>query len=186
MIAILSESPVDAPGIEALLDEAFGPRRRMKTAERLREGRMPADGLALVAVSTSGLIGTIRLWDVDAGGVPALLLGPVAVRGDWQGQGIGGRLVKTALKRAEMAGHKAVILVGDAPYYGRFGFGRDVVAGLALPGPVDPERFLGLELHPGALAGANGLVRGTGAPQTAVPAAALVDMDHVAISGYRF
>ncbi|TCT11439.1 putative N-acetyltransferase YhbS [Tepidamorphus gemmatus] len=186
MIAILSESPVDAPGIESLLDEAFGPRRRMKTAERLREGRKPADGLALVAVSSAGLIGTVRLWEVDAGGVPALLLGPVAVRCDWQGQGIGGRLVRTALKRAEMAGHKAVILVGDAPYYGRFGFGRDVVAGLALPGPVDPQRFLGLELEPGALSGANGLVRGTGAPQTAVPGAALVDMDRVAVPGYRF
>lgn len=186
MIAILSESPIDAPAIEALLDEAFGPRRRMKTAERLREGRMPAAGLALVAMSTGGLVGTVRLWDVDAGGVSALLLGPVAVKADWRGRGIGARLVKTALHRAVAGGRKAVILVGDAPYYGRFDFRRDLVGGLALPGPVDPDRFLGLELEPGALAGASGLVCGTGAPVPAVPAAALVDMDRAAAPGYRF
>ncbi len=164
MIEILPEAPGDAPAIETLLDNSFGVERRMKTAERLREGRMPADGLALVARDGVRLVGTIRLWHVDAGGVPALMLGPVCVRCQWQGRGIGAALIETSLKRAEALGHGAVILVGDAPYYGRFGFARRHTLDLQLPGPVDPDRFLGLELTAGALAGARGLVTGTGLP----------------------
>lgn len=179
MIAIVSEEPVDAPAIESLLDEAFGPRRRMKTAERLREGRLPAGGLALVALDGLSLVGTIRLWHVAAGPVPALLLGPVAVREDWRNRGIGAALVEAGLKRAHEQGHGAVLLVGDAPYYGRFAFQRDLTRDLALPGPVDLDRFLGLELVPGALAGACGLVQAAGAPVAAPLATAFPDMDRL-------
>lgn len=164
MIAILGETSGDAPAIEALLDEAFGPRRRLKTAERLREGRQPAAGLSLVARDGGRLVGTARQWHVMAGERPALLLGPVAVRTGWRGQGIGAALVETTLKRAAASGHRAVILVGDAPYYTRFAFRRALTEGLALPGPVDLDRFLGLELVPGALAGAAGLVTAAGDP----------------------
>ncbi|ESR27062.1 GNAT family N-acetyltransferase [Lutibaculum baratangense] len=162
MIEIVTEAPGDAPAIEVLLDDAFGPNRRMKTAERLREGRRPADGLALVARDGVRLVGTIRLWHVDAGGRPALLLGPVAVRCQWQSRGIGATLIRASVARARDHGHGAVILVGDAPYYGRFGFEREPVLDLAMPGPVELERFLGLELQPGALEGASGIVTATG------------------------
>jgi predicted N-acetyltransferase YhbS len=185
MITVVSEESGDAPAIETLLDEAFGPRRHLKTAERLREGRNPADGLSLVAFDGLRLVGTIRLWHVGAGEVPALLLGPVAVREEWRNRGIGATLVDTSLTRAHSQGHGAVILVGDAPYYGRFEFRRELTLGLSLPGPVDLDRFLGLELVPGALERACGVVRGTGTPAREVEVPLLPDMDRVA-AAYSF
>lgn len=163
MFAIRHETPLDVAAREALLDLCFGAERTRKTCERLREGRAPADGLALVVERAGRIVATIRLWHVSAGGRPALMLGPVAVDPALQGLGIGGKLVREALDRAGGAGHAAVLLVGDAPYYARFGFAPDVVAGLSLPGPYDEARFLGRELVPGALSGAIGLVTPTGA-----------------------
>ncbi|TDR85189.1 GNAT family N-acetyltransferase [Enterovirga rhinocerotis] len=163
MFDIRHESPLDIPAREALLDRCFGESRLAKTSERLREGRLPAEGLALAATRNDELVGTIRLWDVAAGpGRAAVLLGPVAVSPELQGAGIGGKLIREALGRAADAGHRAVILVGDEAYYRRFGFGREAVAGLWMPGPVDVARFLGLELAQGALAGARGFVSATG------------------------
>ncbi|MGE0845337.1 MAG: GNAT family N-acetyltransferase [Flavobacteriaceae bacterium] len=170
MIMIRQEEAADVAAIEALLDEGFGPDRRRKTAQRLRDGRRPADGLALVAVEDGRVVGTIRLWHVMAGNVPALLLGPVAVVADRQGSGIGARLVRQSIARALGRGHKAVILVGDAPYYARFGFARRHTVNLEMPGWVDERRFLGLELTAGALKLARGMVRPSG--DFAVPAAA--------------
>ncbi len=164
MFAIRHETPFDVAAREALLDLCFGAGRTRKTCERLREGRVPAHGLALVVEQDGRLVATIRLWDVSAGGRPALMLGPVAVEPALQGLGIGAKLIRDALGRAADSGHAAVLLVGDAPYYARFGFSRDVVAGLSLPGPYEEVRFLGRELVPGALTGAVGLVTGTGAP----------------------
>lgn len=161
-IPILDEAPGDVFAREALLDAAFGPARFRKTAERLRAGRVPAHGLALVAKDAGALVGTLRLWSIDAGGVPALLLGPLAVAQSHRSRGLGRRLTAEALFRAFTAGHKAVLLVGDAPYYEAFGFSRNETLRLALPGPVDEARFLGLELRTGALASAEGLVRPTG------------------------
>lgn len=164
MFDIRHEIPQDVPAREALLDRCFGEGRFAKTCERLREGRLPAEGLALTATRGQALAGTIRLWNVAAGpGRAALLLGPVAVAPEMQGAGIGAKLVREALSRAAASGHRAVILVGDEPYYRRFGFARGPVEGLWLPGPVEIERFLGLELAPGALAGARGFVSPTGA-----------------------
>lgn len=165
MVTIRPEIATDIPARERLLDKAFGKaQRRRKTSERIREGRLPADGLAFTAVDAKGkLIGTVRLWDVIAGSAgPALLLGPVAVDCKQQGKGIGAALMRHALDAARALGHTAVILVGDAPYYRRFGFGIGLVADLHLPGPVDRDRFLGLELVPGALDGAEGLVAASG------------------------
>jgi predicted N-acetyltransferase YhbS len=180
MITILSEVSSDSTAIEGLLDQAFGSKRRLKTAERLREGRRPADGLNLVALDGSRLVGTARQWHVMAGDRPALMLGPVAVAEDWRNRGIGTALVETSLERALMAGHRAVILVGDAPYYGRFDFRRELTLGLSMPGPVEADRFLGLELVPGALNGACGLIEASGDP--ARPALPLLaeDMDRIA------
>ena len=164
MSVIRHETPLDVAAREDLLDRCFGENRRARTCERLREGRLPADGLSLVVEREGALAATIRLWHVAAGpGRPALLLGPVAVEPGLQGSGLGSTLIGEALARAEALGHRAVILVGDAPYYGRFGFAPAAVARLWLPGPYEPARFLGLELVPGALAGAAGLVQPTGA-----------------------
>ncbi len=164
MVTIRHETATDIPAREALLDRALGKSRQRKTSERLREGRVPSEGLAFTAIDANGrLIGTVRLWDVTAGSAgSALLLGPIAVDAKHQGRGIGAALMQRALNEARVKGHGAVILAGDAPYYARFGFGRAPVTGLGLPGPVDPARFLGLELIPGALAGAEGLVSASG------------------------
>jgi predicted N-acetyltransferase YhbS len=168
MITIRHEIEADAPQREALLDRAFGKSRRRKTSERLREGRVPSDGLAFAAVNEEGkLIATVRLWDIVAGSAgPALLLGPLAVDARYRGQGLGCRLMERAVNEAKVKGFGAILLVGDAPYYSRFGFTADAVAGLRLPGPVERSRFLGLELIPGALGGAEGLVMASGRMQT--------------------
>lgn len=162
-ITICDEAPTDAFAREALLDDAFGEPRFRKTAERLRQGRSPAPGLALAAKDNGALIGTVRLWPIAAGDAPALLLGPLAVAQTHRSRGIGRKLMAESLFRAYASGHGAVLLVGDPAYYEAFGFSRRCTLELALPGPVDESRFLGLELRPGALAQARGLVRPTGA-----------------------
>src|SRR5262245_50416491 len=125
MILIGAEAPAEAGAREILLDRTMGSDRLLKSSERLREGRLPADGLALVARAGDALVGTVRLWNVSAGGRDALLLGPLAVAPECQGEGVGSRLMRAALNRAGMLGHRAVILVGDAAYYARFGFGLE-------------------------------------------------------------
>ncbi len=164
MIYIDTETRNDVPAREALLDRAMGRDRILKPSERLREGRLPAAGLALVARAGDRLVGSVRLWNVSAGGVPTLLLGPLAVDPAVQGRGAGGGLMQVALNRAELAGHRAVILVGDPEYYARFGFGPVPASGLTMPGPVDRRRFLALEFTDRCLAGAEGMVLATGRP----------------------
>jgi predicted N-acetyltransferase YhbS len=165
-IVLRDETLWDVGARETLLDACFGPARFEKTSERLREGRLPAEGLSLVVEQDGALIGTVRLWHVTAGpGRPALLLGPLAVDPLRQGLGIGSRLMREALSRAADLGHRAVLLVGDAPYYERFGFSVEKAAGLRLPGPFERGRFLGRELVPGALDGASGRVSATGADE---------------------
>jgi predicted N-acetyltransferase YhbS len=148
---------------EALLDQAFGATRRRKTSERLRAGRLPADGLAFAATDGKRVVGTARLWNIACdSGQPALLLGPVAVEASCRNRGIGAALVRHAIRVARRLGHGAVILVGDAPYYSRFGFTAEKTASIRLPGPVERHRLLALELVPGALDGAQGMVTATG------------------------
>ncbi|ACL56638.1 GNAT family N-acetyltransferase [Methylobacterium nodulans] len=175
MIQIRDERLADIAARERLLDTCFGEARFAKTCERLREGRLPAEGLALSAERNGRLVGSVRLWNVAAGpNRPALMLGPIAVEPDLQGHGVGGRLMREALARAAALGHRAVILVGDAPYYARFGFAAETTGDLWLPGPYARERFLGLELVPDALAGAAGLVQATGRRAPMPDLAALV------------
>lgn len=177
MTIVLDEAAGDAAAREALLDRAFGPARFTKTCERLREGRLPASGLALKAVDETGrMIGTLRFWHVSIGTErPALMLGPLAVESDAREGGVGSQLMRAGLARAAELGHEAVILVGDAPYYERFGFRGEATEAMAMPGPVERERFLALELSEGALGGAKGEVRATGAirlePRRATPEA---------------
>ncbi len=171
-LSIRPETPADIAARERLLNAAFGAARFAKTSERLREGRLPAQGLALVAEAEGRLAGTVRLWPVEAGGRPALLLGPLAVDEEMRGRGIGARLMREAIWAAARAGHKAILLVGDAPYYARFGFSAGATRGLNLPGPVDRDRFLALEIEAGALTGACGPVEVRGAEAYPLPLAA--------------
>jgi predicted N-acetyltransferase YhbS len=159
---IRDERPVDAPAREALLDAAFGPGRFAKTCERLREGRLAAEGLSFVATDGSETVGTVRLWDIEIGSRASLMLGPLAVSTAKRSAGIGGALMEHALRRARKLGHDSVILVGDAPYYARWGFDAALTDGFVLPGPVERARFLGLELVPGTLQGVGGRIVGAG------------------------
>ena len=175
MIHIAAESPADVAAREALLDRVMGPARRAKPSERLRENRLPAEGLAFTAVEDRRVIGTARLWNIAVGnGKPALLLGPVAVACAHQGRGIGGGLVKRAIRDARKRGYAAIVLVGDAPYYGRFGFSGKKTGALAMPGAFERHRLLGLELQAGALDGARGIIAPTGRPEPAPDLALLV------------
>jgi len=165
MISIEPEAPADAGAREALLDLAFGRKRAAKTSQRLRDDRVPADGLSFSAKTAGGrLVATLRLWHVQAGpNRPALLLGPLAVHPSFRKRGIGSAMIRAALASAAALGHGAVLLVGDEPFYRRFGFTRALTEHLRLPGPFDRDRFLGLELAPRSLAGARGVVTATGA-----------------------
>ena len=174
MISIRKERPPDAAARDALLDDAFCGQRWRKSSQRLRDGRSPAEGLAFVATDGKRVVGTARLWEIVSGtGKPALLLGPVAVAPDCSNRGIGAGLVRRALSVARRQGHRAVVLVGDARYYDRFGFSAAKTAALRMPGPFERQRLLGLELMPGALDGARGLLRAAGRSiQPAVAASA--------------
>jgi predicted N-acetyltransferase YhbS len=153
--AIRAERASDVVAREALLDACFGDNRHARTCQRLRDGRVPAEGLAFSAVRQTGLkdrlVGTLRLWHVSAGGTRALVLGPLAVDPMCRELGVGVALMNRALAAARARGHGAVILLGEA-------------ADLSLPGPFERDRLLGLELREGALDGAWGMIAPTGTP----------------------
>jgi len=164
LLAIREERAGDVAAREALLDAALGQGRFAKSSERLREGRSPARGLALVAAVNGKMAGTVRLWHVRTGdGRKALLLGPLAVDGEFRDLGIGGLLMREAIAHAAARGHGAIILVGDEAYYKRFGFDAALTCDLDMPGFVDRARFLALELKAGALDGASGMLAADGA-----------------------
>jgi predicted N-acetyltransferase YhbS len=163
--AIRAERASDVVAREALLDACFGDNRHMRTCQRLRDGRAPAEGLALSALVRGRLVGTVRLWHVSVGGIPALMLGPLAVEASSRKFGAGAALMDHALAAAKARGHRAVILLGDAPYYIRFGFSAAKTGELMLPGPFEGDRLLGLELCQGALDGAWGMISATGKPE---------------------
>jgi predicted N-acetyltransferase YhbS len=153
---------LDVVAREALLDACFGDNRHQRTCQRLRDGRTPAEGLAFSAMAEGRLVGTLRLWHVSAGGCPALVLGPLAVEASSRKLGVGTALMDHALAAATARGHRAVILLGDAPYYIRFGFSAEKTGTLSLPGPFERDRLLGLELREGVLDGAWGMIVPTG------------------------
>ena len=160
--AIRAEKVSDVIAREALLNACFGANRHARTCQRLRDGRAPADGLALSAMARGKVVGTVRLWHVSAGGVPALVLGPLAVGSAFRKLGVGAALMDHALAAARSRGHRAVLLLGDAAYYSRFGFSAAKTGELTLPGAYEHERLLGLELAEGALDGAWGMIVPTG------------------------
>jgi len=161
MYHITHEQSADAPAIETLLDQCFGPERHTKTVYKVRQYTVPIDDLCYVAKVGGKLLAAIKYWPLLVGGkTPAILLGPIAVHPDHQGEGMGIALISHTLKRAKELGHKLVILVGDPDYYKRFGFVSAFDNGLLMPGPVDVHRFLVCELEPGALVGAKGSIDG--------------------------
>ena len=161
--AIRAERASDVAAREALLDACFGASRHTRTCQRLRDGRAPAQGLALSAVRQGRVIGSVRLWHVSVGGIPALMLGPLAVEASCRQLGVGAALMERAIAAAKARGHRAIILLGDAPYYARFGFSATKTGQLTLPGAFERDRLLGLELVEGGLDGAWGMIAATGA-----------------------
>ena len=172
-LVITAETAADVAAREALLDRAMGPGRKRKSSEQLRRGRKPSEGLAFIARGVDGrVVGTVRLWDVTVGPAPALLLGPLAVDPSLGNTGIGSALMRHAVAEASRLGHAAILLVGDAPYYGRFGFSADKTGRLAMPGPYERHRLLALELVDGALDGVHGTLKASGR-KLSVPAEVL-------------
>jgi predicted N-acetyltransferase YhbS len=159
-LQIRLEEESDAQTLSLLSAQAFGPGRFARTAYRVREGVPSVASLALTAWLDTRVIGGIRFTEVRIGQAGnALLLGPLVVDPAYKGNGYGRALVQEGLTRARAQGFALVLLVGDMPYYARFGFVPVPPGQITLPGPVDPARLLVLELSPGALAGAVGQVR---------------------------
>ncbi len=157
MAEIAREEAGDHHEVEALYDLCFAPGREALSSYRLREGVAPQAELCLVARGRAGeAAGAIRTWPVQVGTHRALLLGPVAVHPVRQGEGLGALLIFEVLERARAGGHPRMMLVGDAPYYGRFGFER--LDGVIMPPPTNPERVLGIALDEGAWDGVRGEV----------------------------
>lgn len=164
MFDLSQETPGDWQEVEYLFDLAFAPGREALSSYRLRAGVNPVADLCLVARDPAHgiLAGAIRYWPVAVGarGAPALLLGPVAVHPTFQGEGLGGLLIRSSLDRAGASGWTRVILVGDEPYYRRFGFTR--ARKLTFPPPTNPDRLLHRALEPGAFDGIEGRIRRAG------------------------
>jgi predicted N-acetyltransferase YhbS len=157
-LVIRAEAALDAAAIYRLHERAFGPGRFARTAFRLREGVPHRSDLSFTALVGTLLVGSVRVGEARAGDGRVLVLGPLTVDPAFEGRGIGAALMERALDAARAAGSGVVILVGDAPYYARFGFAPVTPGHLVLPGPVDPARFLAAELVPGALATTRGAV----------------------------
>ncbi|MEP3346928.1 MAG: N-acetyltransferase [Litoreibacter sp.] len=136
------ENSQDWWDVEALYDLSFAPGRTALSSYRLRDGIDPVPELSLVASDETGIIGgAIRYWPICVSGHKALLLGPIAVHPTRQGEGVGGALMRDSLARAEGLGWARVLLVGDLPYYGKFGF--KPLQGVIMPPPTNPSRVLG-------------------------------------------
>ncbi len=162
MFRLLPETPDDADEVEMLYDLAFAPGRHALSSYQLREGVAPVAALSRVARDDyDALAGAIRYWPVRIGteGEPALLLGPVAVHPTRQGEGLGALLILETLETARALGWRRVLLVGDEPYYRRFGFTRAAACALDFPKPVNMNRLLAKELVEGAMDGVSGMVR---------------------------
>ena len=143
MYELGKETEADGPEVEALFDTCFAPGRTALSSYRLRDGVPPLGELGVVARDDLAILaGAVRFWPVRVGRWEALLLGPIAVHPTRQGEGLGAALMEEGLARARAAGWGRVLLVGDAPYYGRFGFRR--LDGVVMPPPTNPDRVLGI------------------------------------------
>jgi predicted N-acetyltransferase YhbS len=153
---IRPEGAEEAAIADRLIADAFGPGRFVKAAERLREGSRPVAGLSFIAWENGEPVGCVRLWPVTIGGTPALLLGPFAVSRRHRSRGLGAALIGAACDAARAGGHRIILLVGSASYFGAKGFEPVPRGRVTLPGPVDPARVLWRGLAAGALDGVAG------------------------------
>ncbi|MCX9146678.1 GNAT family N-acetyltransferase [Erythrobacter sp. WG] len=143
---------VDPAMVEEVLDRAFGPDRFARTAYRIRAGMDWLPGLSLAALDENDLlVGTIQCWPIGLqtkeGQVPLVMVGPVAVVPERQGEGFGVGLMSAMIAedaRLAAAGGRALpqVLIGDAEYYGRWGFSASLTGGWRCPGPYEPHRLL--------------------------------------------
>lgn len=157
MYQLEEETDADWWEVEALYDLCFAPGRTALSSYRLRDGVDKVAPLCLVLRDeTETLAAVIRYWPVQVGGKAVLLLGPVAVHPTRQGEGLGGLLINESLAEAKRLGWERVMLVGDAPYYQRFGFRK--LRGVIMPPPTNPDRVLGLDLVRDAWEGVTGQV----------------------------
>ncbi len=155
MYQLEEETEADWWEVEALYDLCFAPGRTALSSYRLRDGVDKVAELCLVLRDEGGVLAAvIRFWPVRVGGRRVLLLGPVAVHPTRQGEGLGALLMSESLGEARKLGWERVLLVGDAPYYSRFGFAK--LDHVVMPPPTNPDRVLGLELQPDAWAGVTG------------------------------
>ena len=158
LYTLFPEAPDDRWEVEALYDICFAPGREALSSYRLRDGITAVAGLSHVARDGDGILsGAIRYWPVRIGAHDSLLLGPVAVHPTRQGEGLGRALIEESLRHAAPLGWDRVMLVGDAPYYGRFGF--NVLSDVIMPPPTNPARVLGRAITFGAWEGVRGDVR---------------------------
>ena len=139
LVPLDSASPT---AIEALLDAAFGTDRHQRTAYRLRTGRQPISSLSFAIIDNEEPIACIQCWPVAISDTPLVLVGPVAVHPDCQDEGHGSRLMQAMLEAAGQMANPPMVMVGDAEYYGRFGFSANATAGWQMPGPWEPRRLL--------------------------------------------
>jgi predicted N-acetyltransferase YhbS len=156
IFSICFEQAKHEHAIEELNESAFGPGRFTRTAYRLREGVPHEPALSFVALIASesmddNPIGSVRQSRVAISGSEALILGPLVVSPRHKNIGIGRELMHRTIEAARDHEHALIILVGDLAYYEKFGFARIPARQITLPGPVDPERLLYLELQSGAL-----------------------------------
>lgn len=143
MYTLSQETADDRAEVEALYDTCFAPGREALSSYRLREGVPPVADLCLVARDDLLIVaGAIRFWPVRVGASDALLLGPIAVHPTRQGEGLGGLLMNASLNATHAIGCDRILLVGDAPYYQKFGFMP--LHGVTMPPPTNPARVLGL------------------------------------------
>ena len=161
MFRVLPETPADSFEVEMLLDVAFGPGRTALSSYQLREGvAQIAELSTIVRDEYDSVVGAIRFWPVRIGeaGDSALLLGPIAIHPIRQGEGLGALLMMESLERARAMSWQRVVLVGDEPYYRRFGFTREMALALDFPKPVNLKRLLAKELVEGAMHAVSGMV----------------------------
>jgi predicted N-acetyltransferase YhbS len=155
---LVQETPAMEATVTRLIDRVFGPGRFAKSSERLREHNTPLPDCSFVALRDGAPVGCVRMWPVTIGGEPVAFLGPLAVDPDERSAGLGQALVENAVEAARAAGWRAVLLVGDGPYFGRVGFTNAHTAGVVMPGPVDQRRVLLLPLRQGGDEGLSGPV----------------------------
>ena len=150
MSDISQQTNDDLAAIDILMAEAFGPDRHARTVWNLRPGP-PVDSLCLVIREDGETVGSLRFWEVLLGEQVILLLGPLAVRPELRGRGLGQALIREALRRAMLGDWPLVLVSGEVDYYPKFGFVPAAPYGLDWPGFIEPERLQFFELQQGAL-----------------------------------